>query len=151
MNHKRREMCVQMLTGVLSIASVMFAAATGPVNKDAKGVAVKGHDVVAYFDEKRPVKGREEFKFEFQGATYLFTSAVHRELFAGNPAKYIPQYGGYCAYGMAKGHKAPVDPEAWSIVDGRLYLNYSAGVSKDFAKDRARNIQAADKNWPTLK
>ena len=70
MNHKRREMCVQMLTGVLSIASVMFAAAMGPVNKDAKGVAVKGYDVVAYLDEKRPVKGREEFKFEFQGATY---------------------------------------------------------------------------------
>jgi YHS domain-containing protein len=151
MKHKRRDICVRMLTGVLAMASAMFAAAEGPVNKDAKGVAVKGYDVIAYFDEKRPVKGTEDFKFEYQGATYLFASAAHRDLFSGNPDKYLPQYGGYCAYGMAKGHKAPVDPEAWSVVDGRLYLNYSVGVSKDFAKDRAQNIQEADKNWPKLR
>ena len=151
MKYQRREMCVLLLSGAVAIASLALAAGSGSVNKDSKGVAVKGYDVIGYFDEKRPVKGVEEFKFDYQGATYLFASEAHRDRFSASPEKYLPQYGGYCAYGMAKGHKAPVDPEAWGVIDGRLYLNYSLGVRKDFSKDTAGFIREADRNWPQLK
>ena len=145
-----KHICRRMFV-VLLAAGFAIGAAMGPVNKDDRGVAVKGYDVIGYFDEKRPVKGKADFKYEYQGATYLFASAAHRGRFAGDPERYLPQYGGYCAYGMAKGHKAPVDPEAWSVIDGRLYLNYSLGVRTDFSKDTARNIEDAGKNWPKLK
>ncbi|MEP6538778.1 MAG: YHS domain-containing (seleno)protein [Bryobacteraceae bacterium] len=151
MKYQRREMCALLLVGTLTMIGLAFAAGNGSVNKDPKGLAVKGYDVMGYFDEKRPVKGTDAFKVDYEGATYLFASAAHRDQFAADPAKYVPQYGGYCAYGMAKGHKAPVDPEAWSVIDGRLYLNYSTGVAKDFAKDRPRYIHDADANWPKLK
>ncbi len=145
MNQLSRKTCVLMFA-----ASVFLAAATGSVNKDDRGLAVKGYDVIAYFDEKRPIKGKAELHHEYQGATYWFASAAHRDRFSGDPEKYLPQYGGYCAYGVAKGHKAPVDPEAWSVIDGRLYLNYSSGVRNDFSKDTAKNIEDATSNWQKL-
>jgi len=84
------------------------------------------------------------------GATWLFSNVENRDLFAANPEQYAAQYGGYCAYAVSEGHTASIDPEAWKIVDGKLYLNYSKGVQKKWLADTTGRIQRGDKNWPTL-
>jgi YHS domain-containing protein len=113
-------------------------------------VAIRGYDPVAYFTEQKPVRGSEQFRYSWMGATWLFASAANRDQFAANPAQYAPQYGGYCSYAVSKGHTASIDPEAWHIVDGKLYLNYSKGVQKTWEKDVPENIQKVDQNWPEL-
>jgi len=120
------------------------------VNKDSAGVALKGYDVVTYFVEGRALPGSREFQHEWMGARWQFSSAANRDLFAANPAKYAPQYGGYCAYGMSEGHKAPIDPTVWKIVGNKLYLNYNAEVGKQWRQDIPGRIALADKNWPKV-
>jgi len=120
-----------------------------PVNKSAS-IAIKGYDPVAYFKQGAPTKGSPQFAQQWMGATWLFASAENRDLFAANPEQYAPQYGGYCAYAVSEGHTASIDPEAWKIVDGKLYLNYSKGVQKKWQQDMASRIQRSDKNWPSL-
>jgi len=126
------------------------ASATLPVNKGSDGVALKGYDVVAYFTENQPVMGTREFQHEWMGAKWQFSTAANRDLFAAEPGKYAPQYGVYCAFGVSEGHKAPVEPSVWKIVDGKLYLNYDAGVGKEWRKDISGRIAKADKNWPKV-
>ena len=120
-----------------------------PINKSAS-IAIKGYDQVAYFKQGAPTKGSSQFAQQWMGATWLFASAENRDLFAANPEQYAPQYGGYCAYAVSEGHTASIDPEAWKIVDGKLYLNYSKGVQKKWQQDTASRIQRGDKNWPSL-
>ena len=79
-----------------------------------------------------------------------FASADDRDEFARNPEKYAPQYGGYCAYGVSQGHAAPIDPEAWTIIEGKLYLNYSKGVKKTWSEAIPQHIEEANRNWPGL-
>jgi hypothetical protein len=86
----------------------------------------------------------------WQGTTWIFASAENRDRFQADPERYAPQYGGYCAYAVSKGHTASIDPKAWTIVDGKLYLNYSKGVKKKWEQDVPGNIVKADKNWPDL-
>ena len=114
------------------------------------GNGAAGYDTVAYFTMGKPVKGSPDFATEWKGATWQFSSAENLEKFKANPAAFAPQYGGYCAYGVAKGSLVKGEPEQWKIVDGKLYLNYSAGVQKTWAKDAAGNIGKADGNWPGL-
>ena len=114
------------------------------------GTALKGYDAVAYFTQSKPVKGSSQFSYEWMNAKWLFANAENRDKFAASPEQYVPQYGGYCAYAVSQGHTAPVDPEAWRVVDGKLYLNYSKGVQKKWEQDRAGYIQKADQNWPGL-
>ncbi|MEE4235458.1 MAG: YHS domain-containing (seleno)protein [Anderseniella sp.] len=114
------------------------------------GKGAGGHDVVAYFTMGKPVKGSAEFATEWKGATWEFSNAGNLEKFKANPAAYAPQYGGYCAYGVAKGSLVKGEPEQWKIVDGKLYLNYSAGVQKTWAKDIPGHISTANNNWPNL-
>ena len=85
---------------------------------------------LAYFQQKQPVKGSPQFSFKWMEVTWLFSSAANRDQFATDPQRYAPQYGGYCSYAVSQGHTAPIDPEAWRIVDGKLYINYSKGVQK---------------------
>ena len=117
---------------------------------ERNGLAIDGHDPVAYFTEQKPVKRSPEFRVEFEGATFQFASAAHRDAFVANPSKYAPRYGGYCAYGMAKGYKAKVDPEAFSVVHGTLYLNYSDAIRTRWLSDVPGYIQQADANWPEV-
>lgn len=117
---------------------------------ERNGVAISGYDLVAYFDEERPVKGVPEFRAEFRGSTFQFISAAHRDAFAADPEKFSPQYGGYCAYGTAKGYKAKIDPEAFTVVQGKLYLNYSDAVQTRWLSDIPGYIQKADANWPEV-
>jgi YHS domain-containing protein len=130
-----------------------YATAEGPVdpvNKSSNGLALKGYDVVAYFVEGKPVKGRSEFTHDWNGAKWYFSSGRNRDLFAANPEKYAPQYGGYCAFGVSKGYAVDVDPNAWKIVDAKLYLNYDKEVAKTWEKDTSNHIKKADENWPRL-
>jgi YHS domain-containing protein len=111
---------------------------------------IKGYDAVAYFTTGKPVKGSKDFEQQWMGATFRFSSKENLELFKKAPEKYAPQYGGYCAYAVSQGYTAPVDPEAWDIVSGKLYLNYSKSVQKKWREKRDEYITAADKNWPEL-
>jgi YHS domain-containing protein len=112
------------------------------------GVALRGHDPVAYFRENKPVKGSPEHKAEYQGSTFYFASKSNRDAFIADPARYAPQYGGFCAFGMASGYKAATDPAAFSVVDGKLYLNYNRDIQKQWSADRPGFIAKAEKNWP---
>lgn len=133
------------------IMLVMAAASAGEaVNTDREGVAIRGYDPVAYFTEGRPVEGSPEFEHAWQDARWRFSNAEHRDRFAGDPDAYAPRYGGFCAGAMALGWKAPIDPEAWVIVDGKLYLNYTKRVRDELAADPAPRIAKADANWERL-
>jgi YHS domain-containing protein len=114
------------------------------------GLALRGYDPVAYFMENKPLKGSPAHKAEYQGSTFHFASQANRDAFAANPAQYAPQYGGFCAFGTARGYKAAIDPAAFTVVDGKLYLNYNRDVQKEWSKDVPGFIAKADKNWPTV-
>jgi YHS domain-containing protein len=135
---------------VLSFAGFASTAAfAGEINK-VDGIAIKGYDPVAYFTDHQAVPGSEAITAEYDGATFKFASAAHRDAFVSNPAKYAPQFGGFCAYGTATGHKADIDPQAFTIVDEKLYLNYSGKVRTKWAEDIPGYIAKANKEWPTV-
>ena len=134
----------------LGLAALLVAGQADPIDKDGKGVAVKGYDVVAYFTQSKPVKGSAAFAHSWMGATWWFASARDRDQFAASPEKFAPKYGGYCAYGVSRGHTVEIDPEAWRIVEGKLYLNYSKGVQQKWVQDVPGNIIKANQNWPKL-
>jgi YHS domain-containing protein len=112
--------------------------------------AINGYDSVAYFTQNAPVKGQDAHTYEWKGAKWKFASAANLELFKNNPDKYAPQYGGYCAYGVAKDGLVKVEPDQFTIFEGKLYLNYDASVQKEWAKDRAGYIKQADIKFPQL-
>jgi len=115
------------------------------------GKAIRGYDPVAYFTQEKAVEGSPAHSIEYNGATWQFASAENRKLFAANPEKYAPAYGGYCAFAVANNYTASIDPDAWTIRDGKLYLNYSKIVRARWALDKSGNITAADQNWPGLR
>ena len=112
--------------------------------------AINGYDSVAYFTQNAPVKGQDAHTHEWKGAKWKFATAANLDLFRNNPDKYAPQYGGYCAYGVAKDGLVKVDPDQFTIFEGKLYLNYDASVQKEWAKDRAGYIRQADAKFPQL-
>ena len=120
------------------------------VNIDKNGLALQGYDPVGYFTDGKPVKGSPEFTASYKGATYQFASAEHRDLFQQSPAKYEPQFGGYCAYGASRGKTVPIKIETWEIVNGRLLLQYDLDVKSKFDKDPQGTLRKADENWPGL-
>jgi YHS domain-containing protein len=139
-----------VFAGFLTLTLAAAASAVEPVFTDDLGQAVRGFDPVAYFTDGKPVPGQAEFSFPYQGAIWRFTSAEHRDLFKADPAKYAPQYGGYCAYAVSLGKTAPIDPQAWRIVEGKLYLNKNPGIQKDWEEDIPGNISKGDANWPRI-
>ena len=142
------------MTGLRVLTMLIAVGFVGPIHasqmSERNDLAIEGYDPVAYFTDKRPVKGLPEFRTEFRGETFEFASADHREAFVADPAKYAPEYGGYCAYGVAKGYKAKIDPDAFSVVRGRLYLNYSEAVRTRWLSDLPGYIRQADTNWPEV-
>ena len=135
---------------------VMFMASHYAIAEPATfvnsgGVALSGNDAVAYFTVKAPIKGTEKFSVQHQNATYWFASEENRATFAADPAKYAPQYGGYCAFAASLGKKAPADPTQWSVVDGKLYLNYDERIQKQWKADIAGFIKQADAKWSSIK
>jgi YHS domain-containing protein len=118
------------------------------VNKD--GVLVDGYDVVAYFTDGRPTMGSAQFASTFDGATYWFASVDHKALFDADPAKYAPQFGGFCAYAVSRNGLRPIDPAVFHFVDGRLFLQHTKKAYDLFEKDEKGNTRKADANWPKL-
>jgi YHS domain-containing protein len=125
------------------------AAGAGTVNAE-NGVAIKGYDPVAYFTLSRAVRGNAAFQAGYEGVTYWFASAEDKALFEQQPAHYVPRYDGFCAFGASQGHKADIDPTAFSIIGGQLYLNYSHDVQTQWKTDIPGYIAKADANWPEV-
>jgi YHS domain-containing protein len=134
---------------ILLSSLVLTACASSGLVFEKEGVALRGYDPVAYFTQGQPVKGVPQFQAQHQGAVFHFASQASRDAFAAAPEKYAPQYGGYCAFGMASGYKAATDPTAFTINDNKLYLNYNREVQKMWSADAAGFINKADQNWPT--
>ena len=130
------------------IAGPAFAG--GAVNKTVFGTALKGYDVVAYHTVGKPVEGSQRISYRWRDATWHFASVKHRDLFAADPERYAPAYGGYCAYGMAQGAKVDIDPSAWHIVDGTLYLNVNKRVQRIWKTDISGYIGRANRHWQRL-
>lgn len=145
-------MALAVLGGVASeaFAAAEINVAPGRTLK-GPGVAVHGYDPVAYFTKQRPVQGSAEFSVVYGGATYRFANARHMKTFKANPAKYVPAFGGFCAYGVAVGAKFDGDPRYWKIVDGKLYLNLNKQIQKIWLKDVPGNIKKAEKAWTKIK
>jgi len=146
---------LRTLVAVLALVLAQFALTPAwadkvPVYQSSSGTAIDGTDPISYFTEGRPVAGDANISHEWNGATWRFTSVENRDRFAASPEKYAPQYGGYCAWAVSQGYTASTDPDAWSIVDGKLYLNYSKSVQKNWEKDVPGHITSANKNWPTV-
>lgn len=135
-----------LLIFMLLVSGIVMAASS--VNVDSDGVAIKGYDPVAYFTMDKPVKGKKNIQYEWNGAKWMFSSENHKDMFMKDPAKYAPRYGGYCAYGVAVDALFDIRPEAWSVVDDSLYLNKSLDVRTLWKKDIPGNIKKADMNWP---
>lgn len=116
-------------------------------------VAVRGYDVVAYFKQQKPVEGNDKYQYEWSGATWKFSSAENLEAFKQNPESFAPQFGGYCAYGISDGdgHKSPTSPDAFTIVDGKLYLNYNLKVRELWKNNQPERILTGVKNWKKLR
>lgn len=144
---------LRLVSAAAALTVIAGSAMAAPaINASGPGkLAIGGADAVAYFADGKPAAGVKDFEFEWMDATWRFASAAHRDAFAADPEKYAPRYGGYCAYAVAKGAVADIDPEAWTIVDGKLYLNFSKSVRTRWREDIPGNIAAADANWPKLK
>jgi YHS domain-containing protein len=140
--------CVQLDDGNQAVATL-----SGPKiypNVDSDGVILMGYDPVAYFTDAKPVKGSNQHMSVHHGAIYHFASAEHKAMFDANPAKYEPQFGGWCAYAASINKISPIGPEWWEIVDGRLILQHNQRAWDLWHKDPVNGLVNADKNWPGL-
>ena len=132
---------------IIGLFSIQLYAGQNSTNT----VGLNGYDAVSYHTDQKAVKGNGNYVVNHNGVTYLFSSEQNKVDFEKNPDKYLPAYGGYCAFGVAIGKKFSADPEVWEIVDGILYLNLDQGIQKEWHKDTAENIKKADKNWKKIK
>ena len=140
------------VTGLALMVSTKFAAAKNlpELNLSSSGLALRGYDPVAYFTQGQPVMGDASLALSYKGGTYHFASAEHQQMFVENPERFLPQYGGYCAYGTAVGAKVDGDPNLWTIVDDKLYLNITRSIDRVWHRNKPRYISDANKNWPGL-
>ena len=139
-----------LLFGLVAVTLLIYAAAARAGVYSEDGVALGGSDPVAYFTEGKPAAGSSDHSYDYDGVTWHFASAANRDAFAADPGKYAPQYGGFCAWAVSQGYTAKTDPDAWRIVDGKLYLNYNRSVQRRWEGDIPGNIAKADSNWPAL-
>ena len=139
-----------ILVCLAALSGFAFAEPDQRVNKDENNLAISGFDTVAYFTTGEPTEGNPEYTHLWQDSKWRFSSAKHRDLFAGDPEKYAPRYGGYCAMAMAQGKVYKANPKEWKIIDGKLYLNYSRVYSDQFNDDPGSAIAQADANWVHL-
>jgi YHS domain-containing protein len=138
-----------LFTASVAVAGTETNVSSGLTAK-GPGLAVHGYDVVAYFTDARPTRGRAKYSIVYKDATYRFASEAHLDAFEDDPENFLPQYGGYCAYGVAVGAKFDGDPHLWRIVDGKLYLNLNEEVQATWQKRISRYIKKGDRNWPRI-
>lgn len=138
-----------LAASVLAAGIAATAASAGDVSHSTPGLS--GYDPVAYFTDAKPMRGSGFHVTVYEGVTYAFASEEHLKMFTANPQKYLPAYGGYCAYGVAIGKKFVADPEVWKIVEGRLYVNLDQNIKNKWEKDIPGYIRKAETNWTTIK
>lgn len=136
---------------ILIILVALLSITTFAQNSNHKNVknniALEGYDVVAYFKNDKAIEGKTDISTNYDGVTYQFSSKENKQLFLENPSRYLPQFGGFCAYGMSQGYEAPIKPEAFTIVDDKLYLNYNLKVKEMWLKEQQKRIEMANINW----
>jgi YHS domain-containing protein len=140
---------VTMSAAWLPTGAVLAAESEINIEKPSK-LAIHGYDPVAYFKDGSSAKGSADFTATYKGADWHFASAANRDAFQADPERYAPQYGGHCAYAASKGYFADADPDAWTLHDGKLYLNYSTSVRTLWSEQLEANIASGDKNWPEM-
>ena len=138
---------LSVLAGLLSSAAADSSASPVPAVNATDGLALKGYDPVAYFNGGQPTKGGDQYSFQWKGVTYRFASAKNLQRFRTDPEKYLPQYGGYCAYAMSIDRIADIDPGKWAIVNGKLYLNNNLFSQTLWSLNKSGRIASADSNW----
>ena len=150
---RRRTLIITVCCVLATLIGARASARAAEVNTGYFGnTAIMGYDTVAYFTMKKAVKGSKQHSHEWLGGTWLFASDKHRKSFIINPLKYAPQYGGLCSVGVGYGEVTrEIDPEAWSVIKGKLYLNYAKNVTEEFDANSEELIAKADKNWPSVK
>jgi len=137
--------------GITLVANSAAAQEVIPLNKTAEGVAMDGFDVVAYFSERAPAKGLAEFAVEYNGATWIFSSQAHADLFRTNPSLYAPKNNGWCSYAVSEGYGAEVDfVHGWAVINNALYLNWSESVRDTFVAEKEKRVPTSEHNWPTV-
>ena len=140
-----------IVAGLVGMVPAVGAwAAEPPIYEPSGAPAVGGYEPVAYFAEGRPVEGRPDLTYDWRGVTWRFASPADLERFKADPARYAPQFGGYCAWAVSQGYTASADPQAWRIVEDKLYLNYSLDVQKTWEQDVTGNIAKGEANWPQV-
>ena len=143
--------------GLFALAVLMLSTIGIPAhaaeenNADSKGIVIMSYDPVAYFTAGKPTKGSAAYRAKHEGGIYQFASAENRDRFTAMPDKYAPAYGGWCSYGVRVGKKFRIDPQAWEITDGRLFLQLDLGTKKVWMSEKAKNIEIADRLWPKIK
>jgi hypothetical protein len=144
-----------MKNALLITFTFLFAITAASAQKseifEQDGVAIKGYDAVAFHTEARAMKGSNQFTYRWKDTNWLFENQANLDMFKKDPEKYAPQYGGYCAYGTADGHKAPTETDTWTVKDNKLYFNYNKKVQEKWSKDIPGYIEKADKNWVEIK
>ncbi len=142
---------IKTLFALLIATSLSFASLSVNAASSSNSVtAISGYDLVSYHNANKAARGNGHNVSVHDGATYLFANADNKKAFDANPEKYLPAYGGYCAFGVSVGKKFVSDPEAWKIVDGRLYLNLDKNIQADWLKDIPGRIKSANENWTKI-
>jgi YHS domain-containing protein len=139
-----------MLTTLALLAAARLMSAGEAINLDEHGLALQGYDPVAYFTDNRPAKGDPQFTATYRGGTYQFASAAHKKAFENNPAKYAPQFGGFCGYAASINKLAPIEVEYFQVLHGRLVLQHNEKAWRLWHEDVEGNLKKADANWPAL-
>jgi len=139
-----------LLTTLTLLAAARFATAGEAINVDPNGLALQGYDPIGYFTDSKPIKGDPKFAASYKGGTYHFVSAEHKKMFESDPAKYAPQFGGFCGYAASINKLAPIEVEYFQVLHGRLVLQHNEKAWKLWHEDVEGNLKKADANWPTL-
>ena len=147
--NRRTLIALAALAPALLMSAPAFAGKAEIFTGLVEGVGAGGYDAVSYFTGT-PVEGSKEFSTNWKGAEWRFASAANRDAFTASPEKYAPQYGGYCAFALSKGALAKGEPTAWTVNEGKLYLNYSEAVRENWRTDIPGNVVKADGNWPKV-
>ena len=144
-------MNAKSILSALIIWAGLVTGAYAASSVDNSTTGVNGYDLVSYHTNKRPIRGNGHYVSVHDGVTYTFASEENKGSFDSNPSKYLPAFGGYCAYGASVGKKFVGDPEVWRIVDGQLYLNLDVSIQSEWLKDVPGRIKTANTNWKTIK
>lgn len=151
MKFKRKALILFLTLAIGIVSACTTVDGVKLVSTTAENIAIKGYDPVAYFKENLAHEGKADFSLDWNGAKWYFSSAENRDEFAKKPEIYAPQFGGYCAYAVSKGYTADGDPNAWSIVNGKLYLNYNQEVKEKWEPEKEKRIPDGEKNWDGFK